>query len=123
MKRLTFVLPMFLIVAIFLAMPVFADTARTNIYHIWVSDAGVETTITLPFNSRDIRIINSDGTATDLFNVNLDDGSTESVVNCFPGTDGCIKIGGGSDLFLNNFITSRIKYYSNASPVSIIVTY
>jgi len=114
------------LILVLLPATVFARVvARTNMFASWLSvaNAGGEETIRFPSDSRDITIINGDG--TNAVAVNLDG---NSVSNCAEGAlDDCFQLPADTQITLQDYITRAVTFGSvagtSASPVSVIITF
>ena len=116
----------FLVTALILliAVPVFARgrAPLTNTYAVW-NDVTTGTTVTLPYNSRDVWIHN--GSAVDIC-VSLRGDAIPST--CVAGTtDSVFQLDGTASYYAQDFVTNSITFRSitglSASPVSVIITY
>ena len=116
-----------MIMAILFLIPVtaFAQSrgALTNVWASWMTVSNTQTTLTPPSNSRDIWIHN--GSAQDIC-INLDGGTIQN--NCLSVDSVTFQLDGASDFYAVDFVTGSISLRSassttNASPVSVVVTY
>ena len=95
---------------------------KKNAYQIqtWSSTTvGESTTITFPYESRDLIIQNDD---TDAVWVDI----TGTATSCAQNTAGCMLLKGGNELDLYDYGVSSIKIFTflaQASPISVTVAY
>ena len=108
---------------VLMTVPAFAGKrgALTNVYSTWSSVTG-STTVTLPFNSRDLTIHNGSSidVVVDLKGNTIDETYTNSGNSIF-------QIQGDESITFRDFVTDKVSLRSEtgvaASPVSVIATY
>ena len=111
----------------FLVQPAYAQLK--NLFASWYTVTTTETTISLPYSSRSITILNQD--SANNIAVSFDGTAIGSDLVDDPDTNtpAIIQLASGEDVTLDDFETKTIKLrleqggYPNASPVSVIVTY
>ena len=118
-----------LVLIMLVASPAFARGRLTNVFASWYTVGTTQTTISLPYNSRDITIINGDGTnpiCVDLVGGTIPDNCVTDSVN----NPSIFVLDTDTTLELSDFVTDSIALEietlddgSTASPVSVIVTY
>lgn len=116
----------FAIIVLFNSVSAFAQArgALTNTFASWYNVTTAQTTITLPFKSRDVLIVNGD--TTDALCVSLKGETLGNACTDTVPVDSSINLAGGQEIYLTDFLTDTISLKalsSAASPVTVIVTY
>ena len=128
---------LFLVLAILiLAVPAHARGPLSNIFASWYNVTTATTTITLPFQSRDVLIWNGSATALVISlmgeSIPTDDAAESPAaadighVSASSTRPTIIQIDDDKEIYLTDFRTSSITMRTitgTASPVSVIVTY
>lgn len=111
---------LFIGLMLLMAVPAYAGL-KSNAYQRWLS-VTTETTITLPYTSRDVFIQN--GSSIDIC-VNIIGGTTgDGATAC--DEPGAFQLDGASSLQIRDFRTDAISLKSTAavaSPITVLVTY
>ncbi len=112
------------LILMLVCVPAFAQNrgTLTNVFASWVTVTQANTTITPPYNSRDVWIHNA--SAVDI-SVNLR-GETIETDGYSDTTESTFTLNGTSDFYASDFVTDSITMRSTAaaaSPVSVVITY